>query len=180
MKSSLLLLLRLLGVVALLLPAACRGNKNDPAGGINNDIYEDLPPIDDFEDLEDGELPDRSDFATMTAIDSSALPPVYFGYDSSTVTPGEMSKIRAVVDDLNSNLGRAVILQGHTDERGSREYNLALGERRALAVRDLLMSMGIGSERIQTLSYGEEQAAVEGFDESAWSQNRRVEFQLMQ
>jgi peptidoglycan-associated lipoprotein len=106
--------------------------------------------------------------------------PVYFGYDSSSVTTGETYKVQQVAQHLNANPRHAVIVQGHTDERGSREYNLALGERRALAVRQVLMSLGISPDRIQTLSYGEEMPAVPGFDESAWSMNRRAEFQLMQ
>ncbi len=115
----------------------------------------------------------------MSPVASTDLTPVYFAFDSSAVSPGEMSKVSATADRLRSDRSLAVILEGHTDERGSREYNLALGERRALAVRDVLLSMGVSSDRIQTLSYGEEMPSVEGFDESAWSLNRRVEFQLM-
>ena len=109
-----------------------------------------------------------------------ATAPVYFGYDSSSVAPSEMSKVQQIADALMSNARYTLIIQGHTDERGSREYNLALGERRALAVRELLISFGVDGSRIQTLSFGEEQPAVAGFDESAYSMNRRAEFQLMQ
>jgi peptidoglycan-associated lipoprotein len=66
-------------------------------------------------------------------------------------------------------------VEGHTDDRGSREYNLALGERRALAIRQILMLQGASINQFQVTSYGEERLAAEGYDESVWSQNRRVE-----
>ncbi|MDF3128156.1 OmpA family protein [Kiritimatiellaeota bacterium B1221] len=139
--------------------------------------------------LDDGSLLDweetgglagnRKAFEEMVAVNTPQSP-VYFAFDSYTVAPGEVGKIQEIANALLSNPTQAVILQGHTDERGSREYNLALGERRALAVRELLMTMGITTDRVQTLSMGEESPAVAGFDESAWSLNRRVQFQLMQ
>lgn len=104
--------------------------------------------------------------------------PVYFAYDSSQVSPAERTKIETVADYLKSNPDTAVIIEGHCDERGSREYNLALGERRALAVRSYLAGLGIGADRIQTKSLGEESPAVPGHGESAWSLNRRGEFVL--
>ena len=106
--------------------------------------------------------------------------PVYFDYDSSMVGSGERSKIEAVHSALRSNAQAGVIVEGHCDERGSREYNLALGERRALAVRAYLIGLGLDAARVQTKSMGEEQPAVFGHDESAWSKNRRVEFILFQ
>ncbi len=130
--------------------------------------------------LDDGfALPDRGDWSTMSAVDSSALAPVYFAYDSSSVSPGETYKVQMVAQHLQGNLRDVVIVEGHADERGSREYNLALGERRALAVRETLVSLGVSSDRIQTRSFGEEMPAVMGSDESAYAQNRRAEFQLL-
>jgi peptidoglycan-associated lipoprotein len=182
MKTFLLTLLRLSCIALLVGLTGCRGGGDDgAASGISGDLYGDLPPITEFDSDFDGtELPaGRGGIGDMTAVDSSALMPVYFGFDSHTVSSGEMSNISAAVSTLMGDPSLAVILQGHTDERGSREYNLALGERRALAVRDVLMTMGVTADRIQTLSYGEEMPAVNGFDENAWSANRRVEFQLM-
>lgn len=103
---------------------------------------------------------------------------VYFAYDSSQVSSSERNKIEAVAQYLKQNPSKALIIEGHCDERGSREYNLALGERRALAIRSYLAGLGIGAERIQTKSLGEEMPAVLGHDESAWSKNRRGEFVL--
>lgn len=104
--------------------------------------------------------------------------PVYFDYDSSQVASTERSKIEAVSLHLKQNNSVAVIIEGNCDERGSNEYNLALGERRAQAIRDYLAGLGIGADRIQTKSYGEELPANPGHDEAAWSANRRGEFVL--
>lgn len=103
---------------------------------------------------------------------------VIFAYDSSQVSSSERGKIEAIAQYLKQDSSKAVIIEGHCDERGSREYNLALGERRALAVRSYLAGLGIGADRIQTKSLGEELPALPGHNESAWSQNRRGEFVL--
>lgn len=104
--------------------------------------------------------------------------PVYFAYDSSQVAATERAKVETVINYLKQNSAVDVIVEGHCDERGSREYNLALGERRAQAVRSYLSDLGISSERIQTKSLGEEAPANPGHDEAAWSANRRAEFVL--
>ena len=102
--------------------------------------------------------------------------PVRFDYDSPQLNPSEQGKIDAVVAYLQANPTHGVIVEGHCDERGSNEYNVALGERRALAVRAALISAGIDSARAQTRSYGEERPVAFGHDESSWSLNRRAEF----
>lgn len=103
---------------------------------------------------------------------------VYFAYDSYQIAPSERAKAEAVAAKLKSDRNAGVIVEGHCDERGSRDYNLALGERRALAVREYLVGLGVSPERIQTRSFGEENPAVPGHDESVWSKNRRGEFVL--
>ncbi len=100
---------------------------------------------------------------------------VYFDLDSSEVRSEFRPTVSAHARYLSQNPGAAVTLEGHADERGSREYNLALGERRANAVRSLLLADGAASAQIQTVSYGEEKPVASGHDESAWGQNRRVE-----
>ena len=104
--------------------------------------------------------------------------PVFFSYDSAQVSSDQRTKIEAVGGHLKQNPAHAVIIEGHCDERGSREYNLALGEQRALAVRSYLAGLGIGADRIQTKSFGEENPASPGHDEGSWSRNRRGEFVL--
>jgi peptidoglycan-associated lipoprotein len=98
----------------------------------------------------------------------------YFGFDESTLRPDARAALRVHAEQLRQN-PQQVRLVGHTDERGSREYNMALGERRANAVRDFLVLQGVDSSLIETVSYGEERPAVMGSYEGAWAQNRRVE-----
>lgn len=101
--------------------------------------------------------------------------PVYFGFDASNLQPSEMAKIEAVAAHLKKT-GRVVIVEGNCDERGSNEYNLSLGEIRAIAIRDYLVTLGVNVQSTQTKSYGEEKPALTGHDEGAWSKNRRGEF----
>lgn len=108
----------------------------------------------------------------------SLFKPVFFAYDSSQVHSDESYKCEQVAKYLKKGRGAGVIVEGHADERGSREYNLALGEERALAVRDYLIALGVDSSMIQTKIYGEENPGDEGHDEQAWSQNRRVVFAI--
>jgi peptidoglycan-associated lipoprotein len=105
---------------------------------------------------------------------------VYFEYDSPQLNPSEQGKIDAVVAYLQANPTQGVVVEGNCDERGSNEYNLALGERRSLAVRAAMVSAGIDGARVQTRSYGEERAVAFGHDESAWRLNRRAEFVFTQ
>lgn len=101
---------------------------------------------------------------------------IYFDYDSSTVLAQFEEIIQAHAGFLQANPGVVTTLEGHADERGSREYNLALGERRALAIKQQLAVLGASPEQVRTVSYGEERPADPGHDEQAWSLNRRVEF----
>lgn len=100
---------------------------------------------------------------------------IYFDYDSFTVKPEYNAVIQANAKYLVANPASRVRLEGHADERGSREYNIGLGEKRAQAVRNSLMLQGAASDQISTVSYGEERPAVTGSDEEAYSLNRRVE-----
>ncbi len=100
---------------------------------------------------------------------------VYFDYDRAEIRPEYVPIVAAHAKYLNGNANRRVRLEGHSDERGSREYNIGLGERRAQAVRRALMLQGVTEAQITTVSYGEERPAVQGSDESAYSKNRRVE-----
>ena len=101
--------------------------------------------------------------------------PVYFGFDASNLQQSEMAKIEAVAAHLKQT-GRVVIVEGNCDKRGSNEYNLSLGQLRAIAIRDYLVQLGVNVQSVQDKSYGEEQPAVAGSNEAAWSKNRRDEF----
>lgn len=98
----------------------------------------------------------------------------YFEFDSSNLTPAAISAVNAHIAVLQRN-NEYIRLEGHTDERGTREYNMALGERRANSVRDYMVANGISSARIETISYGEERPVAYGSGEANWAANRRVE-----
>lgn len=116
-------------------------------------------------------------FVRCTDVDFA---PVYFGFDISALPGGEMAKVEAVANELKAKPNRVVIVEGNCDERGSNEYNLSLGDLRATAIRDYLVTLGVDAARIQTKSYGEEKPAVTGSGESVWRLNRRGEFAVFQ
>ena len=101
---------------------------------------------------------------------------VYFDFDSSEIRPEFVGVIAAHAKALSANASIRVRLEGHSDERGSPEYNIGLGERRAQAVRRALLLQGVAEAQLSTVSYGEERPAVPGETEEAWAKNRRVEF----
>lgn len=122
-------------------------------------------------------LAEREAAATQRILEQAAMAAgtiFYFDFDSSTLKPAAQAALDAHIALLKTN-DRNVRLEGHTDERGTRDYNMALGERRANAVRDYMVVNGVASYRIETVSYGEEQPVAYGSGESNWSQNRRVE-----
>jgi peptidoglycan-associated lipoprotein len=100
---------------------------------------------------------------------------IYFDYDRAEIKAEFVPVVAAHAKFLNGSANRKVRLEGHSDERGSREYNIGLGERRAQAVRRALMLQGVTEGQITTVSYGEERPAVQGSDDSAYGKNRRVE-----
>lgn len=105
---------------------------------------------------------------------------IYFDFDSSEIRGEGTDIVAAHAKHMASNTGQKIRLEGHTDERGSREYNIGLGERRAQAVRRALLLQGAGEAQLSTVSYGEERPAAAGADESAWQRNRRVEIVYLQ
>ena len=98
---------------------------------------------------------------------------VFFGYDSSDLDSDALELLQDQVAWLKQNADVSVTIEGHCDERGTREYNLALGEKRAQAVKNYLIGLGINPDRISTISYGKERPAVVGSNDAAWAQNRR-------
>lgn len=100
---------------------------------------------------------------------------VYFDYDSYVLKPDYQGLIEAHSRFLKANTGRRVVIEGHTDERGGREYNLALGQRRAEAVRRALGLLGVADQQVEAVSFGKEKPANPASNEQAWAQNRRAE-----
>jgi peptidoglycan-associated lipoprotein len=153
-----------LGLV--LLAPSCK--TKDQYAGMDGDFVDGVP------------LPERTDGAAYLGggVVKGQFPPVQFGFDSFEVSGSEMGKVQAVADFMRSSQSD-VIIAGFTDERGTEEYNRGLGERRALAVREKLIGLGIGGGRVQTVSFGEEMPANAGSGEAAWAANRRAEFGLI-
>lgn len=182
-------------LLALLL-ASCATTKPEPIEG-------DGAPLDDPSMSQDGTMGstdgtgadatgiDGSDTGGVTAIgDDSAMSAmerleqtdgplsnrtIYFEFDSAKLTDESIALLETHGNFIAGNGEVSVRLEGHADERGSREYNIALGERRAQSVRRVLLFQGAATDQIETVSYGEEQPAVSGHNEEAWAMNRRVE-----
>jgi peptidoglycan-associated lipoprotein len=114
----------------------------------------------------------------LTAADEATrgqFTPVYFDYDSARIKPMEMGKLQSVVTALKGN-AKKLVVEGHCDERGTAEYNRALGERRAQAARTELIKLGVDGTRITTISFGKDRPVDPTHDDTAWSRNRRAEF----
>ena len=101
------------------------------------------------------------------------MPIVYFAYDSDMLVPSETAKLNAIADYMAKQPVLGLVIEGHCDQRGTDEYNRALGERRANAIRAYLVERGLADNRIKTVSYGKDKPAVEGSGEAVWKQNRR-------
>ena len=167
-----------------LLLAGCAGNKAAYSG----DIKDEAPAVSELKAADDG----SSSGSSGAASPSFTSPPkqvdderqadsllknriIYFEYDKSTIQREYLPTVDAHADFLLRNANRNLVLAGHADDRGSNEYNLALGQRRADAVRDLIMSAGVSSSQVESLSFGEELPRATGQNETAWQENRRVE-----
>ena len=125
-----------------------------------------LSGLEEFENM----LMDRDALAAQT---------VYFELDRSEIHPDDEGKVEAVAGILAQDEANKVLIEGHCDERGTEEYNRALGERRALSVRDALVGLGVSADRIRTMSFGEDRPADPELNDAAYSRNRRGEFVLL-
>lgn len=124
--------------------------------------------------------PIRDDQAMKAAAQAEALTTIYFDFDRFDIRPPADTALKTTAAWLLKNPAITIEIAGHCDERGTNEYNMALGERRANAARKYLTEQGIASTRMRTVSYGEERPVDSGHDETAWSKNRRAEFTVYQ
>jgi len=153
-----------------LVSSACQTTSGDGASG--DDAAMPTSPSSEFEDAS---VADRNASATLGAARSGFdLGTVYFDFDAATVQPDAQRMLADLGTDLRRQQ-RAVVIEGHADAVGSDEYNLALGERRAEAVRRFLFNTGVPAQQMSTVSFGESSPAVEGTGENVWRLNRRVE-----
>lgn len=166
-----------LSIAAAILLAACSSTPKDTAGGVmtSGDVTassSEMPP---------------STGGGMAGVDSGTIIPgseqdlavnvgdrVFFGYDQYDLNSESRATLEKQAQWLKTYPNVSLMIEGHCDERGTREYNLALGEKRANAVRNYLTALGIEGSRLQTISYGKERPAVMGSDDSSWAQNRRA------
>lgn len=161
------------GLIALLSGCSSTGPKTD-ADAV---VIEDRGTAADMAAVTSGAA-GATDFAGYSLDDPNsplAQRVIYFEYDSADLTVESQELLTAHAGYLAANGSAIVALEGHTDERGSREYNIALGDRRAQAVRRILELNGVSHGQVTTTSYGEEKPAAEGHSETAWRLNRRVE-----
>ncbi|BHH84146.1 OmpA family protein [Desulforhopalus sp. 52FAK] len=107
---------------------------------------------------------------------SEGMLPIYFNYDSSDIINDQVSRIQVNADFSKSNPNLAIRIEGNCDPRGTNEYNMALGERRALSAKKYLVNLGVVESNLTTVSYGEERMLLHGHDELSWAQNRRADF----
>ncbi len=160
--------------------AACSDDKNNPnytgmgadGGALPNGGTDSV----NGGSADSGIPPARGNFDPNN-VDNSTLASdtIYFEFDKSTINAEERGKLQAVSDWFKSNPGHSLFLAGHADKRGTPEYNRALGERRALAVREYLVGLGLPADQLFTNSYGSDRPAVDGDTEEAYAKNRRVE-----
>ena len=168
-------LVRSVFVGTLLTLAACAGPQGPGADGVDGAAEADAAA----RDAERRAGARFGDGFEGTPLDDPASPlskrTIYFEFDSSEIRSEFQDIITAHAQYLAANPELSVVLEGHTDERGSREYNMALGERRASSVQKMMLLQGVQENQVQSVSFGEERPAAPGSDESAWQANRRVE-----
>lgn len=175
-------------VMALAVTVACGGKKQPPVARPTTPPpteATDVPrppappeptqePIIPAEPAPEGADLDAKDLDTLNR--ESPFQPVFYAYDSSEVDAQGQSALNGNAEILKQYSGWTITIEGHADERGTAEYNLALGERRALAARNYLVSLGIAADRLRTISYGKEFPFDPGHNETAWAKNRRAHF----
>jgi len=166
---------RLLGVAGVAATLALVGCKSDPDPVEPPD---DPPPVVETTPPPAVEEPPKRMDAEGNPVDLSGNPlsrTFYFDFDQATLSQRDLAVLQMHAEFLRDFSDRSVVIEGHCDERGTREYNLALGERRSGAVEGFLTSSGVRASQVDSVSYGEERPADPGHDESAWSRNRRAE-----
>jgi peptidoglycan-associated lipoprotein len=169
------MLIRLLAIALLTVSVAACSSTDDAATDGATTVGE----------RTDGPLDGTGVYGANGSVDGSVVPGsqqdlatnvgdrVFFAYDSTDLAPEATDTLTRQVEWLNRYPNLQITIEGHSDERGTREYNIALGDRRATAVKNFLTSAGVPASRINTISYGKERPAVVGSDASSWAQNRR-------
>lgn len=169
-NTAVVRLFSLLFALALVTGCASTGGDGRSAGAEDRDADREGLVWEDGHGMEGSRALEESEAAALQYV-------FYFDFDRAQLSAEVRGELDRHVRQLSSN-DRKVRLEGHADERGTREYNMALGERRAKAVADYLILQGISRSRVETVSYGEERPVAFSHDEEAWARNRRVELKL--
>jgi peptidoglycan-associated lipoprotein len=135
-----------------------------------------MPPSGSEESLNTPASSRHSSFTILEGRSTGPMLPIYFDFDQSGVRADQKSRIEKNAQYIKANPGAAIVIEGNCDERGTSEYNMALGERRAVSGKKYMVNLGANGSQISTISYGEEKPLNHGHDELAWSQNRRDDF----
>ena len=175
-----------LHLIAVLLLAfavvGCKTTKKDvPAPVAPPPVEAPAPPpapVEQPEPVEEPGLPTDADALNRLARENGWIKDAFFAYDSNVLSSEARANLELSARWLKENPEVKLTVEGHCDERGTEQYNLALGERRASAARDFLVALGIATNRIDTISYGEERPFASGSNEAAWAQNRRAHLWL--
>ena len=162
-------------VLVLVLGVGCKGKKDVPINPELTVTDEDRDAASTMERTTAEGLPDV-ELEKLLWDPDTGLKTLYFDYDSYALRPDALVTLRENAEKIKKAPSAMIQIEGHCDERGTQEYNLALGEKRALATREHLIKLGVSGDRLITISYGEEDPVALGHDESAWRLNRRCEF----
>jgi peptidoglycan-associated lipoprotein len=197
MKKITQLTLTSLALVLLILTPACRTKKTPLKPEVIPTATMEAPPIAPPPMPVDTTVPDERDFVPDTPVeevvptdiealnrwarDKGFVRDAFYNYDEATLDDAAQSALTSSANWLKSSQGAgySLLVEGHCDERGTEQYNLALGDKRANSAKDYLVTLGIDAGRIRTVSYGEERPFEEGHDDSSWSQNRRAHLVLV-
>jgi len=182
-------------VIALVLVPACRSKKTTPPRVVPTETAESVPPVPTMTTTTETRVTNPPDFVQTETqsprVTTEALPAdiedlnrvaqqrgylqdAFFSYDESTLSPEAQSALTAAANWLKKNAQYSLLIEGHCDERGTEQYNLALGDRRANTAKEYLMTLGVDGSRMRTVSYGEERPFDPGHSDSAWAKNRRA------
>ena len=163
--------------IFILILFLCAGCRNHPGGGSAIDPQNNSKEL-EVDDRKNGQEPIPLDDQDLNARNprSTVLNPVFFSYDEFRIEEDQVPVLQTNAATMSDSLTANFTVEGHCDERGTEEYNLALGDRRAKAAKDYLVSLGIDSKRIHTISYGESHPFENGHDEASWRLNRRAQF----
>lgn len=184
MRKKILMRLIMVLVVPGLLAVSCAKKEVAPETEISEEVIVTEPTAEELAEeaarqkaLEEEQL--RAEAARQAVIEAREkfqTVDIHFDFDSSAIRTDAQKILMDKAEWLSENPGVSILIEGHCDDRGTNEYNLALGDRRATSVKNFLVDLGVGAERLYTISYGEERPVALGGNEEAWSKNRRAHF----